>query len=516
MLARSGRRARTPLLGRAHELSALQARLAQVEGGWGQVVGLVGEPGIGKSRLLTEWRASLAAHEVTYLEGHCWSYGSAMPYLPILDLLRAHCGISPTDGAEVVMEKVRRGLEVVGLASEEWAPCLLHLLGLAAGTEKLAGISPETLKAKTFEALQQLSLRASQRHPLVLAVEDLQWIDPTSEEFLARLVDRITGAPILVLVTYRPGYRPPWLDKSYAPQLILSPLSPQDSAQVVRAVLPTQTISDALTQDILTKAQGNPFFLEEIAQTLVDQGALSQEGGTALPSALQLPATVQGVVGARIDRLPDDEKALLQMMAVIGHRCPRRLLLQVLTEPEAEVLQRLINLQAAEWLYELPAVLEPTYTFKHVLTQDVAYHSLSQARQRALHERTARAIEALAGERLAEHYGELAHHYRRSGNSQQAVVYLQRAGQQAADRSAYREAITHLTQALKLLPSLPESPAWTQHERDAQLTLGQALIVIQGQAAPDAEQAFTRARAVPAAGGGATALRGAGRVAADP
>ena len=238
----SGRRARTPFLGRAHELATLQAVLAQVESGRGQVVGIVGEPGMGKSRLLAEWRQSLAAHAVTYLEGHCWSYGRATPYLPVLDLLRAHCGITPADRAETMAEKVREGLQAVDMAAADWAPYLLHLLEIQAGTETLVGISPETLKGKTFEALRQICLHRSQQHPLILAVENLQWIDPTSEAFFARLVDSIAGAPILVLATYRPGYQPPWLDKSYATQLTLAPLSPEDSVQIVRAVLSTETV----------------------------------------------------------------------------------------------------------------------------------------------------------------------------------------------------------------------------------------------------------------------------------
>jgi DNA-binding NtrC family response regulator/tetratricopeptide (TPR) repeat protein len=495
-LAGLGRRARTPLLGRVHELAMLQAVLARVEGGRGQVVGIVGEPGIGKSRLLAEWRQSLAAHEVTYLEGHCWSYGNATPYLPVLDLLRAQCGITPDDSSEVVVEKVRNGLQAVDLAPDDWSPYLLHLLAIQEGIEQLVGVSPELLKTKTFEALRQLSLHLSHRHPLVLAVENLHWIDPTSEAFFASLVERLPAASILFLTPYRPGYQPPWLDKSYATQLTLSPLSPQDSVQVVRAVLPTETIPNPLTQAILAKAQGNPFFLEEITQTLVEQGMRRREGGMSLPSALQLPATVQELLGARIDRLPADEKALLQTMAVIGTVCSRRQLMQIVAQPEAEASQGLANLQAAELLYEQVSAPEPTYTFKHVLTQEVAYHTLSQARQRALHERTAKAIEALVSERLAEHYSELAYHYSRSDSAQKAVVYLQRAGQQAADRSAYHEAITHLTQTVERLQRLPNTPALMRQELDCHITLAQALSVTRGHTAPDAEQAYLRAHAL--------------------
>jgi predicted ATPase len=352
------------------------------------------------------------------------------------------------------------------------------------------GMSPETLKANTFVVLQQIVLHSSQQQPLVIAVEDLHWIDPTSEAFFASLVERLPVAAILWLGTYRPGYRPPWLDKSYATQITLPPLSPQDSLQMVRAVLPTETVPEPLAQTILANAQGNPFFLEEIAQTLMEQGTLRRDGGMALPPSMQLPATVQGVLGARIDRLPADEKALLQTLAVIGHRCSRRLLMQIVAPPEAEVSQRLSYLQGTELLYEQPAAPEPTYTFKHILTQEVAYNSLSYERKQALHERTAQAIEGLFGERLAERYGELAHHYSYSGNTQKAVAYLQRAGQQAAHRSAYREAIMHLTRKLELLPSLPDASERTQQELDLQITLGHALSVTKGQGGPEAEGRF--------------------------
>jgi predicted ATPase len=254
--------------------------------------------------------------------GHCWSYGSTTPYLPVRDLLRAHCGLTPADSAETMAEKVRAGRQAVDLAADDWAPSLRHLLEIEPGTEDLLGVSPETLKAKTFEALRQLCLHRSPQHPLVLAVEDLQWIDPTSEEFFASLVERFPGAAILCPVTYRPGYRPPWLDKSYATQLTVLPLSPQDSVQVVQVVLRTETVPAPLGQAILVKAQGNPFFLEEIAQALVDQDTRRREGGMALPSALQLPATVQGMLAARIDRLPPEEKHLLQTAAVVGTEVP--------------------------------------------------------------------------------------------------------------------------------------------------------------------------------------------------
>jgi tetratricopeptide (TPR) repeat protein len=470
-----GRRTRMPLLGRARELATLQAVLAQVEGGRGEVVGIIGESGMGKSRLLAEWRQDLAGHAVTYLEGHCWSYGGAMPYLPVLDLLRAQCGITPADGAEIIMEKVRRGLEGVGLAPGEWAPYLLHLLGLAAGTERLADISPERLKAKTFEALRQLSLHASGQHPLILAVENLHWIDPTSEAWLTSLVERLPGAAILFLATYRPGYRPPWLDKSYATQLTLSPLSPQDSVQVVQAILPTKTIPDPLAQTILSKAQGNPFFLEEIAQSLLEQGMLRRNGGMVLPPTIRLPPTVQAVLAARIDRLLPEEKSLLQTAAVIGHEIPLSLL-QTIAEVTEDTLHRtLAHLQAVEFLYETRLFPEQEYTFKHALTQEVAYSSLLVERRRVMHARIVGALEALAPDRVAEPVERLAHHALRGEVWDKAVTCCQQAGARARDRAAFREAVASFEQALQALAHLPEHSDTRVLAFDLRLALGDTL-----------------------------------------
>jgi tetratricopeptide (TPR) repeat protein len=474
-LARRGRRVRTPFLGRAHELTTLQAVLAQVASGRGQVVGIIGEPGIGKSRLLAEWRAFLAGHTMTYLQGHCWAYGSATPYLPILDLLRAYCGLTPADRAETVAAKICEGLQTAGMPPDEWAPSLLHLLGVQPGTEALAGVSPETLQAKTFAALQQLCLHRSQQYPLIVAVEDVQWIDPTSDAFLARLVDRIAGAAILVLVTCRPGYRPLWLQKSYATQLSLSPLAPQDSVEVVRAVLATQTVSDAVTQDILARAQGNPFFLEELAQTLLEQGTPRGKSGMGLSPVLQLPATVQGVLAARIDRLPPEEKQLLQTAAAIGSEVPFPLLQAIAEVPEEDLHRGLSHLQAAELLYETRLLPEQAYTFKHVLTYEVAYGSLLHERRRALHGCIVEAIEALAPERAAEQVERLAHHALRGEVWAKAVPYCQQAGVRARDHAAFREAVAYFEQALQALEHLHQHGDTRIVAIELRLALGGAL-----------------------------------------
>jgi predicted ATPase len=436
---------------------------------------------MGKSRLLEEWRQHLSVHGVTSLVGDCLSYGIATPYLPVLDLLHAHCGITPTDGVHAIMEKVHEGLRVVGMALDTDAPYLLHLLGVPTEAERLAGISPETLKAKTFEALQQLCLHRSQQHPLLIAVENLHWIDPTSEEFFASLVDRLTGNAILFLATYRPGYWPPWMDKSYSTQITLSPLSAQDSRQIVLGVLQRDTLPASLAQAIHTRAQGNPFFLEELAQTLADQGVSEAKtsGQTAFstpaPIDIQLPLTLQAVLGARMDRLVLEVKSLLQCAAVIGMDVPVELLQTIAGLSEVALPQALAYLQAAEFLYETRRMPEYAYTFKHALTHEVAYESLGPARQRALHARIVAALEAHTGERVHEQVERLAHHALRGEVWDKALAYVRQAGEKALARSAYREAVGYFEQALKVLSHLPEIRATREQAIDLQLTLRNAL-----------------------------------------
>ena len=371
---------RSRFVGRERELATLHQRLDKVETGQGQVVGIVGEPGMGKSRLLREFRRSLAGRRVTYLEGHCLSYGRAIPYAPILEILRENCGITSADSTESIAGKVRAGLKELGMDPEEDGSHLLQLLGVHAGTDRLGELSLEVIKRRTFEVLRQMSLRSSRRQPLIIAIENMHWIDQTSEDFLTLLVDSLAGAPILVLLTSRPGYRPPWIGKSYRFQLTLQPLTRQDSRSIVQAVLQTEQPPERLAQTILDKAAGNPFFLEELAW------ATRQHEG--LGSDIAIPDTIQGVLMARIDRLGALPRQLLQAASVLGREVPLQLL-ETIWERAGDLEPHLAALQRLEFLYERPAIPEPVYTFKHVLGQEAAYASLPVRRRRVLHGRTA-------------------------------------------------------------------------------------------------------------------------------
>ena len=304
-----------PFVNRTSEIAILNDLVRPVEEGRGQAFGIVGEPGIGKSRLIAEFHHRLG-EATTWVEGQCLSYATAIPYLLVLDLLRGRCGIVETDTPEIIADKLRSALHEAGMDCDHDAPLLLHLLGIGPGGDTTALSNPETVKAKAFEILRQLFINSSRSIPLVLLLEDLHWIDKVSDEFLAFLAESVGSARILLLATYRPGYRPPWLDKSYAGQLPLRPLSRADSFDVVRSA--RAGLEDPVTEAIVDKADGNPLYLEQLALHV---------GEARSPrAAATVPNTIRDVVMARIDRLPDETKRLLQTASVIGREFSDRLL----------------------------------------------------------------------------------------------------------------------------------------------------------------------------------------------
>ena len=497
------RRGLVRFVGRQGELAQLQKALEQARGGQGQIVGIVGEPGVGKSRLCYEFKL-LAQRGCLLLETFSVSHAKAYPYLPLIELLKHYFQLTPQDDARRRREHVTGKLLTLDRSLEDTLHYLLALLGDAESTAQLAQLEPPLRRRRTFEAITRVLLRESLNQPLLLLVEDLHWLDSETDAWLHLLSERVPTASILLLVNYRPEYQHTWGSKTYYTQLRLDPLGQAEAHALLSALLGDGPGLHPLKQLILAKTEGNPFFMEEIVQTLVDQRVLRRDpaGGMQLAApmtrsalaALQLPPTVQGVLAARIDRLPADVKTLLQTLAVLGKEFAWSLLTAVADQPDEDVQRLLAHLQAEEFIYEHPAFPEPEYTFKHALTQEVAYNSVLLERRRVVHERAAQAIEGLFPEHLPEHYHVLAHHYSRSGNTVKAVDYLHRAGQQAVERSAYAEAVSHLTTALDLLTTLPESRARSQQELVVQMTLGMALRVTKGQAAPEVERLYTRAR----------------------
>src|SRR5712692_2757941 len=488
-------------VGRQSEMEHLQRTLELAKAGHGQVLGVMGEPGVGKSRLFHEFKLRLP-HGCLVLETFSVSYGKAYPYLPLIDLLRNYFQITPQDDERKRREKVTGKVLALDRALEDTLPYLFALLGVSDPTTSLQQMDPQIRRKRTFEAVKRLLLRESLNQLLILIFEDLHWLDAETQAFLTLLSESVATARLLLLVNYRPEYQHAWGNKTFYTQLRLDPLGKEEAREMLTVLLGEKVGAthasplQALNQFILTKTEGNPFFMEEIVQALREQGMLTvgAHGRAPVPADLHLPSTVQAVLASRIDRLPAEEKELLQTLAVIGKEFSLSLLKRVVDKPEEHLHGLLAHLQAAEFIYEQPAFPEPEYVFKHALTQEVAYNSLLMERRRVLHERAAQAMEDLFHSRLEDHYGELAHHYSRSGNTQKVVEYLQLAGQQAGERSAYAEATGHFTTALELLKTLPDTPKRNQQELVLQTALGPMVTIGKGFAVPELELIYTRAR----------------------
>jgi DNA-binding NtrC family response regulator/predicted ATPase len=457
----------TPFVGRDHELDLLRSRLAAAVRGQGQVVAITGEAGIGKSRLIGELRRGLSEEQILCLEGHCLPYATPIPYLPLVELLRTACGIVDTDDPDGIRDKLRRTLDRAAMHTLDVTPFLLQLLDPGEGGEALGRLSPEVVKARTFETLRELSRRLAGLAPLVLVVEDLHWVDRTSEEYLGTLVDVVAGARILLVTTHRPGYRPPWIDKSYATQVALQPLSARETMSLARDVIGAADVDEGTVEIIVAKAEGNPFFTEELARAVA-------EGGSPTTGSV-VPDTVEGVLMARIDRLSAEDKRVLQAAAVIGRNLPFLLLQAILDPADGMLRERLARLQSAEFLYETRAASELEYTFKHALTHEVAYASLLPAQRRSLHARIVDVLESWQREGREELVERLAHHAIQAEAWEKAVDYARRAGRHAMTRSAHRDAAAWFAQAVAALDHLPERRELLELAIDLQLDLRNAL-----------------------------------------
>jgi transcriptional regulator with AAA-type ATPase domain/tetratricopeptide (TPR) repeat protein len=438
---------RVQFVGRRRELSLLDARLASAMQGQGQIVSIGGEAGIGKSRLIFEFRQGLAAHEVEYLEAHCLSYGSTVPYLPVLDLVRGSCRLLDTDTPAAAGDKVRLALDEAGLDAGELAPYLLHLLGVKEGAG-VAVQSHEALKTRIFEIVREMLQRRSRRRPIVLVVEDLHWMDATSEEFFASLAAGLGGAAMLVIATYRPGSRPSWIDAAHATHVVLQPLDPDEARRVVQAVLHDSEVPASLVEVILAKAEGNAFFLEELGRAI--------RGPREAGAAMVVPDTVQDVLLTRIERLSPEARRLLTSAAVIGKDFARSVLGTISGLSADALAGGIAELESAEFIQETVGGAEPEYTFKHALTHEVAYASVDEAERRALHARILAELEPRHHDRL-EHLQRLADHAVRGAVWDRALDYLRRAGSKAYADGAHREAVRSFEQALAALEHLPTS-----------------------------------------------------------
>ena len=478
-LQNAAARGLTHFVGRHTELKALQQAGERAGTGHGQVVAVIGEPGLGKSRLFYEFIASPLTQDWLILETGGVSYGQVNPYFPIRDLLKAYFQIDDRDGERTIREKIDKRL-MMDVALRPTLPALLALLDVTVDDPKWQALDPLLRRLRTIDAVKRLLLRHSQVQPLLLIVENLQWIDAATQAFLDSLIESLPTARLLCLVNYRPEYHHRWGSQTYYTQLRLDPLPVQSAEEVLQALLGDSAELQPLRQLLIERTEGNPFFLEESVRTLVETNVLvGERAAYRLAKALasiQVPATVQAILAARIDRLPPEEKHLLQCTAVIGKEASLPLL-QAIAELSEEALHLgLAHLQTAEFLYETSLFPELAYTFKHALTQGVAYGGLLQERRRALHARIVDAIEALYADRLATQVEPLAHHACRGELWEKALGYCRQAGTKAATRSAHRAAVAYFEQALNALTYLPKSQNTCEQAIDLRFELRHPLV----------------------------------------
>jgi class 3 adenylate cyclase/tetratricopeptide (TPR) repeat protein len=470
----------TRFVGRQTELAALQQALERAGAGYGQVVALVGEAGVGKSRLVYEFIHAPQTQDWRVLESTSVSYAKATPYFPVLELLRHYAHVEEHDDPRTIRAKITGQVLTQDEALQETIPALLGLLDALPADSPFLQLDAPQRRQRTLEALKGVLLRESQAQPLLLVFEDLHWIDSETQALLDRLVEGLPTARLLLLVNYRLEYQHSWGGKTYYTQLRLDPLPPASADEVLQALLGDDPGLAPLKRLLIERTEGNPFFLEESVRTTVETGVLVGDPGAyrlaqALPT-IQVPATVQAVLAARIDRLPPEEKRLLQTAAVIGTEASLPLLQAIAELPEDALHRGLAHLQAAEFLYETRLFPEREYTFKHALTHEVAYSSLLQERRRALHARIVEVLEALAGDRLAEQVERLAQHALRGEVWDKALAYCRQAGEKAWARPAYREAVGYFEQALSALAYLPATRDMCEQAIDLRLALRSALL----------------------------------------
>ena len=460
-------------VGRKPELEILGQALEKARAGHGQVVAVVGEAGVGKSRLFREFTHSHRTNGWLILESATASYGKTNSYLPIIELLKEYFRIEDRDEARLIREKVTGKLLSLDRALEPWLRAFLWLLEVPVDDPRWVRLDPPHRRQLALDGVKRLLFRESQEQPLLIVCEDLHWIDAETQALLDSLVDSLPMSPLLLLFNYRPEYQHGWSGKTYYRQLRIDPLPLESADEFLEALLGSDAGLRPLRRLLIERTEGNPLFLEESVRTLVETKVLSGERGSyRLVKALdniEIPATAQAILAARIDRLLPEDKRLLQAASVIGKDVPL-MLLQPIAEASGDVLHgRLNSLQAAEFLYEARLFPELEYTFKHALSQEVAYQSLPQERRKQYHEHIAKALEVLFADRLHEKLDLLAYHYQQSGNAEKALGYLTAAVKRAVSRFAADEATRYYDDVMLCLDRLPSTAERERQRIDMRL-----------------------------------------------
>ena len=490
----SAERGLTPFFGRERELELLLDGFERSKGGRGQAFSIIAEAGVGKSRFLYEFRKAISNENATFLEGRCLSYSRGVSYHPVIDILKSNFDIHEGDGDSEIREKIKKGLKILGADEASTLPYLLELLSVKdSGIDKIP-MSPEERKNRIIEALKRIVLKGSEIRPLIMAYEDLHWIDKSSEDQLKHLLESIPGAKVVLIFTYRPEFVHTWGGKSYHSQVMLNRLSNRESIMMVSHLLGTEELDRDLEEFILEKTEGIPFFIEELIKSLKDLKIIAREGKRYRIAKdikkVTIPATIQDVIMARVDSLPQEMKGLLQTVSVVGRESSYELIKRVTGLTEQELLSYLSVLKDSELLYERGIYPQSTYVFKHALTQEVAYNSLLLKRKKEIHEEIGRAMEALYPDRIEEHYELLAYHYGRSANADKALQYLDLANQKAAKLNAMEEAKAYFDEAMELLDALPETEE--NRQRRISLLVNQGIVFLLLFKSPEYYDLLTR------------------------
>ena len=471
----SAERGLTPFVGRERELELLLDGFERCKEGRGQAFSIVSEAGVGKSRLLYEFRKSVTSADVMFLEGRCLSYSRGIAYHPIMDILKANFDIREGDGDSETREKVKNGLKVLDADEATTLPYLLELLSVKdSGIDKIP-MTPEARKDRIIEALKRIILKGSEIRPLILAYEDLHWADRSSEDVLKYVLESIPGARVLMIFTYRPEFVHTWAAKSFHSQITLNRLSNRESLAMLSHLLGTEEIDSDLEELVLEKTEGVPFFIEEFIKSLKELKIIERKDNkyhlAKDTQEVSIPSTIQDVIMARVDSLPEGAKELLQTGSVIEREFSYELIKRVTGLPEQELLSHLSISKDSELLYERGIYPQSSYIFKHALTQEVVYDSILTKRKKRLHEEIGNAIEDLYKEHIDGQYEVLAEHFIESENYEKGSEYSKLAGEKAQKAASFIEAIEYAKKRVFCLERLPETEVTQRRIIDARTRL---------------------------------------------
>jgi len=488
----SAERGLTTFVGRERELELLLDGFERAKAGKGQAFSIISEAGMGKSRLLYEFRKAITNENVTFLEGRCFSYSRGVAYYPWIDILKSNFHIQEEEGDQGIREKVKRGLEIMKVDEVSTLPYFLELLSAKESGIDQIPMSPEARKDRIIEALKRVTLKGSEMRPLIMAFEDLQWLDKSSEDVARNLLESIPGSRVLLIFTYRPEFVHTWGAKSYHNQITMHRLSNRESLEMVAHILGTKEIEKTLEELILEKTEGVPFFIEEFIKSLKDLKIIERKENAYQLSQdihqLTIPSTIQDVIMARVDSLPERTREVLQIGSVIEREFSHELIKHTMGLPEQELLSYLSALKDSELLYERGIYPHSTYVFKHTMTREVVYDSVLTKRKKKLHEQIGSAIEELYKDNLSEHYEVLSEHYFLSENYSKSADYSRLAGRKAEKAASFNNAIAYAKKRVTSLERVIQTEDVEKQIIDSRTILG--LYIAQMNYFVDAKEAI--------------------------